>query len=297
MSAELTHQIFTIVIAVLIGAALAVIAYLVYRYLRKKSNPAYAEKLKRRAAYKEAIAPARENLKRSQKEYEARLQKRRDEIKAAENEHARKVKAQEKVLKNIEEQYNSHVTTFSGVKLYRDRLEFKGSSTRLASYLHAEVLNSDEFMNRQARKRASVAADAALEDITARQSRSIRVSSATTDAVQDAYEAYLVISGETNGKAVDIKVELDSRDIDDAQSFANTFNLAAADVDALRAQKAQQLEAAKAKLTQITNDKSAIEAAQAAYKNEKKIRGDIERAQQEFDQTEYEARKRRDGLK
>jgi len=56
------------------------------------------------------------------------------------------------------------------------------------------------------------------------------------------------------------------------------------------------MDAAKAELERIKADKSAIEAAQAAYEAEVQVRDELDRAQRAFNEAEYEARKKRDGI-
>lgn len=273
------------IIAVVVVAAL-IVYFLIHRS-RMKNDPVYADRVNRNKAYKDTIRPAKEKVKRAQKDYDNRLQIKADAIKAAENDRQRAIKAQEKEIKGIEEQFAALVTAFAGVKLYRDRVEYKNTLKRLNTQMRARVMSGREFLE---------AADAAVDSARAAGTSVNTTELVNETATQSTADAYLIIHDGEDPTAIDIKLAIDERDVSDAQSFANTFNLTANDSDNVRSAKLAQIDAAKAKLEEIKADTRAIDAAKEAYEAETKVRGELDRAQQEFDAIEFEARKTRDGI-
>lgn len=295
MSTETSQLVITILIIVLIVAAIAVVGFFVYRSYRKRHDPVYADRIVRKKVYKESISPSQQRLKRAQKDYDRRLQARADDIRAAEVAREKAIRQQERDMKAIEDQYAEQITTFQGIRLYRDRVEAKGKSIRLNAQMKATVLSGREYLDAAdvARENAKREAELSLDEDGTEQ----KVGTARVVEQQQTPVAFLVIHDGEDPAAADVRMSLESKEIDDAQSFANTFNCAATDIDKMREQRTAALDAAKVKLQAIKDDKSAIEAAQAAYETEVNVRGELDKAQKAFDETEYEARKQRDGLR
>jgi len=294
MSQETIHLIITIAIAVVVVAVIAAILYLVYRSRRKRTDPVYADRINRKKVYKQSITPAQQRLRRAQREYDKRLQARANDIRDAENAREKAIRQQEKDIRAIEDQYSAQIDNFNGIRLFRDRVEAKGKSVRLNRQMQATVMTGRQYLDaadmaaEKAKREAVLSMD---EDGSTQQ-----VGTATVIDQQGTAAAYLIIHDGEDPRAADIRLQLDERDVDGARSFANTFNCAANDIDALREQKARQMDAAKAELERIKADKSAIEAAQAAYEAEVQVRDELDRAQRAFNEAEYEARKKRDGI-
>lgn len=136
----------TVIVVFALIAAIA-IAYFAYRALRKRKDPAYAEKLKRNAEYRTAVAPSKTALKKAQREYDDRVSEKQDAVRDAENRYNKAIKAQEKEIRSIEEQYSSSVGSFIGIRLYHDRVEYKGKSIRLTPEVTARVVMSEEVVS------------------------------------------------------------------------------------------------------------------------------------------------------
>lgn len=295
MSQETLNIVLAVLVAVVALAVVVAVAYLVYRTHRKRTDPAYADRILRKKVYKQSITPAQQRLKRAQKEYDRRLQVRADAIRDAENTRERTLRQQEREIRTIEDQYSAQIDDFNGVRLYRDRVEAKGRSVRLDRRMQASVMTGRQYLDASdvAAEKARAEARVSIED----DATGAKVGTATVIDERATASAYLVIHDGEDPRTADIRMPLDERDVDGARSFANVFNCAANDIDSLREQKARQIEAAKGELERIKADRSAIEAAQAAYEAEIQVRDDLDKAQRAFNEAEYEARKRRDGIR
>lgn len=295
MSQETLHIMLTVLIVVAVLAAVAVVVYLVYRFRRKRTDAAYADRILRKKVYKQSITPAQQRLKRAQKEYDRRLQDRADAIRDAESAREKALRQQEREMRTIEDQYSAQIDDFNGIRLYRDRVEAKGKSVRLDRHMQASVMTGRQYLDASdvAAEKVRAEARVSLED----DATGVKVGTATVIDERATASAYLVIHDGEDPRTADIRMPLDDRDVEGARSFANIFNCAANDIDALREQKARQLGTAKAEAERIKADRSAIEAAQAAYEAETQVRDDLDKAQRTFNEAEYEARKRRDGIR